>query len=273
MVAIVQAIIYFCLMDTAQSRLGLSDFIALSLNTMLIAASGYVINDYYDSRMDRINRPFKWIAGNKWSLKRVLYFYFLLLSAGVLLSLYLALRLSLIPFIFIYPVAIIGLWLYSYVLKCKPIAGNLWVSLFCAGVVLIVALPDWLLGNPSVINQEIWYYSLFAFLATWFREVVKDLEDIAGDQQAGCQTFPAQFGLSSGKILAFLAGLLLLAALYAWDITHTSNTLQLLFTLLQGAVVASMALVWWSKNNSYFHNASLIIKGVMLAGTLLLLIK
>jgi 4-hydroxybenzoate polyprenyltransferase len=271
MVAAIQYLLYQRLLSP-QSLLHTWDFILLCVTTIVIAAAGYTVNDYYDSRIDRINRPDRWIAGNTLSLQIVWKAYIVLIGIGTILSVFLAYKLALWPYMVLYPLAVAGLWFYSYRLKCIPVAGNMWVALFCAGVVLIVAAPDWLLNNRGVINTQLWYYAAFAFLATWYREVVKDLEDIEGDQRDGCQTYAVRYGLPSAKIMAMLLGLFLLAAMYGWDITHTDNTLRLIFTVLQGAIVASMAFVWWAKNNTYYHNASRIVKVVMLGATMVVLI-
>lgn len=272
MVALIQYLIYTQLLVTSRSVLEWNGLALLSIITMLIAASGYVINDYYDAAIDRINRPDRLIAGNAWTIKQVLITYYSLIATGAGISVVLALKLSMLTYLFIYPLAVSGLWLYSYALKCKPVAGNLWVALFCAGVVVIVALPDWLSGHEDIISPDLWYYAAFAFLTTWYREVVKDLEDVEGDARASCQTFIVRYGLLPGKIMALILGVILLTALYAWDIKQSGNTVKLIFTIMHGAIIATMAFIWWARDNVYFHHASLVIKGVMLVGTSLLLI-
>lgn len=271
MVALIQYLIYLRLLSSDHSLMALNDFICLCLITILIAASGYVINDYYDSDIDSVNRPDRWIAGNTWSKEKVRYAYYVLVASGGLLSIFLGWKLSLIAYVFIYPVAILGLWLYSYRLKCIPVAGNVWVSLFCAGVVVIVALPDWLLSNAEVISVHLWYYTSFAFLTTWYREVIKDLEDVTGDTHASCQTLVVRYGIKTGKIVAIMLGVSLMAALYTWDLLDSGSTLRLFFTILQGAVIASMAFIWWASDRTFFRYASLVVKMVMVAGTSILL--
>ena len=273
MLAVIQGIIYYRLFPAGESVMGVPEIILLIMITVIIAASGYVINDYYDARIDSVNKPHRWIAGNTWALETVLKVYYVLMGTGALLSILLAHKLTLYIYLFIYPLAITGLWFYSYALKCKPLAGNLWVALFCGGVVGIIALPDILHGNAEVINVQLWYYSLFAFLSTWYREAVKDLEDMTGDQREGCSTFPVRFGLMKGKIMAIVLGLLLIISLIAWEMIQVDSLKKLIFTVLEGSVVATTAFVWWSKDNTYFQKASLLIKGVMLAGTLVLLIQ
>lgn len=271
-VVLVQAILYRGFVHSSHSMLGPGDFSMLTVITMLIAASGYTINDYYDRRIDRINKPHRWIAGNVWSLKSVLTLYFILVALGLILTVLLAFRMSLLAFSVIYPIAIMGLWLYSFRLKCMPVAGNLWVSLFCAGVVVVIALPDLILGSSATIRPELWFYALFAFLSTWYREVVKDLEDIAGDREAGCGTFVVWYGTRAGKIMAIGLGLFLLGALFFWNRNQTNTSITLIILLLQGFVIVSLALIWRALDNLYFHYASIIIKAVMLTGTLALLI-
>lgn len=271
MVGGIQAIIYCVLLITPDSRLSPIDFWVLTLISMIIAASGYVINDYYDASIDKINKPDRWIAGNTWDLRMVRNVYFTLVGIGALLAIWLSFRLELLSSLFLYPFAIIGLWVYSIKLKCRPLIGNLWVASFCAGVIVIVAVPDWLMDNQQVIRSELWMYIVFAFMTSLYREVIKDLEDEAGDRNANCQTFVVRYGLVPGKIAALILGVILLAALLWWDAKMENKTVALGLLILQGAVVASMAFIWWAKDNVYYHHASTIIKFVMIGGTALLL--
>ena len=271
LVGIIQALIYSHMLLAENSVMDWEDFFLLSITTMFVAAAGYVINDFYDAKIDSINRPQSWIAGNTWPLKKVMNTFFIISFLGSVLAVMLALRLSLLTYIFLYPLAIAGLWFYSYELKCKPVLGNLWVASFCAGVVVLVALPDLLRGKSEVVKMDLWYYAAFAFLSTWYREVVKDLEDVDGDKTADCKTFVVRHGLLKGKIMAGIIALLRLVALLFWEVSYTDNSLKLLFTVMEGSIVASFAFVWWAKEAAYFHRSSLMIKGIMLAGTLMLI--
>ena len=95
MLAVIQVVIYIRLLQSDLSVLGLDEIMLLISITMLIAASGYVINDYYDARIDSINKPQRWIAGNTWSLKTVMKVYGGLVGVGALMSIILAAKLSL----------------------------------------------------------------------------------------------------------------------------------------------------------------------------------
>ncbi|MEO6133395.1 MAG: geranylgeranylglycerol-phosphate geranylgeranyltransferase [Saprospiraceae bacterium] len=272
MLAGIQALIYFRLLDPEKMHLSMSLFFGLSFITVLIAAGGYVINDYYDRDIDKINKPGKVIAGTQWSLPEVKILYFILVCMGAILSVIFSLQLNLAAYLFIYPIAVCGLWFYSFALKCWPVLGNLWVALFCAGVVGIVVLPDRILNNTQHIKIEVWYYIAFAFLSTWYREVVKDIEDMEGDKEAGCNTFLVSFGVNAGKMMALILCLFLITSLIVWDSSQSNRWIKSGLVALQGLTVASMAFVWWARNNTFYHYASNVIKLVMLLGTALLLI-
>lgn len=271
-VAAVQLLIYLTLIDSPQSTLRTVEMSLLMLITMLIAGSGYMINDYYDYEMDAINRPGRRVAGNKWSLSQVWRYYWYVVSVGAVLSVILAAIMGLLPFIFLYPIAVVALWAYSRFLKCMPMVGNVWVALFCAGVVLIIPLPDWLLGKTNAISFDILYYAAFAFLATWYREVIKDIEDKEGDAALGCRTMVVRYGVFFGKILALLLVVLLMLTVFQWTGIQAENSVVVALNILQGFIITSMALVWWAKDKTYFRMASLLIKIIMVLGTIVLLL-
>lgn len=248
------------------------DLAMLIVITTILAAGGYIINDYYDRNIDPINKPKRWIAGNLWSVRKVLIIYLIVTLLGLIFSIWLAIRLDLLSFLFLYPMALGGLWVYSYFLKCKPIAGNLWVALFCAGVILIVATPDLLKDHKEIITLNFWYYIAFAFLTTWYREIIKDIEDEEGDSVQKCNTAVVQWGLRVGKIMVVVIAIIILIILLQWESKQTSYTVKFCLYLLEGGIVASAAFVWWAKNKSYYHTASTTVKLVMLAGTLVLLL-
>ena len=112
LIGLIQALVYNHLLHEEHSVVDWEDFFLLSIITMFVAAAGYVINDYYDAKIDSINRPQSWIAGNIWPLKRVMNTFFIISFLGGVLAVILALRLSLLAYIFIYPLAIAGLWYF-----------------------------------------------------------------------------------------------------------------------------------------------------------------
>lgn len=271
-VAGVQILIYFTLIRNDASAMGVGEMLLLTLITILIAGGGYVINDYYDHEMDAINRPGQRVAGNEWTLKEVLQCYRYVVAIGGVLSTVLAVLLGLLPFLLLYPIAVLALWAYSRALKCLPVIGNIWVASFCAGVVLILPFPDWVSGHSEAVSPDILYYAAFAFLVTWLREIVKDIEDKDGDTALGCKTLVVRFGVLFGKLTATLPGLLLIWAIFLWTRMQAGTSVEIVLNVLQGLIITSMAFVWWAKDKTYFRVASLLIKAIMVLGTFVLLL-
>jgi len=270
-VAGLQIIVYYCLLDYEHSVLSILDAYLLVLLTLLISAAGYIINDYYDSDIDQINKPHKWIVGNRLSTNLVLKVYKGIIVLGALLAIFIAVRLQLLRYLPVYLIAVVGLQIYSSRLKCRPFIGNLWVSMFCASVILIMAAPDLIRQTPGILKPQFWFYMSFAFVITFYREVVKDVEDLEGDRQYKCQTFVVRYGMKAGKILAVLGAFALFFMLMRWETMEANSTVKFSLYVLQAAVIASATLFWWAKDNTYIHRASTLIKLIMVGGTLLLL--
>ena len=270
-VAGLQIIVYYRLLNYDQSVVSTVDAYLLVLLTMLISAAGYIINDYYDSDIDRINKPDKWIVGNTISTSLVLNVYKGIIVVGAVLAIWIAVRLNMLLYLPVYLLAVVGLQIYSSRLKCSPFIGNLWVAMFCGSVILIMAVPDLIVRTMDILKPQFWFYICFAFVITFYREVVKDVEDIEGDLQYGCQTFVVKYGMKAGKILALCSATCLFGMLILWETKEYNSDVKLGLYVLQGAVLASAAMFWWAKNNKEIHRASTLIKFVMVWGTLLLL--
>ncbi|HEX5113347.1 MAG TPA: geranylgeranylglycerol-phosphate geranylgeranyltransferase [Saprospiraceae bacterium] len=270
-VAGLQIIVYYRLLDFEHSVLSTIDAFLLVILTLLISAAGYYINDYYDSDIDRVNKPENWIVGNTLSTSLVLKVYKGIILVGAAIAIWIALRLNMLLYLPVYLLAVVGLQIYSSRLKCSPFIGNLWVAIFCGSVILIMAAPDLIQQHAVIIEPQFWFYIGFAFVITFYREVVKDVEDMEGDQQYHCRTFVVKYGKNAGRILAVIAALVLLIMLYLWENREINTTVKLGLYLLQGMVLASAVMFWWAKNKVEIHRASTLIKFVMVGGTLLLL--
>lgn len=271
MLAGIQTLVFFRLLDWKSSVLSPVDLMMLVGVTVLIGAGGYIINDYYDAAIDQINRPDKWVAGNTWSLIRVRNYFLYVSLLGFIIATALAFRLHLLPYLVIYVLAVLGLWLYSSRLKCIAVAGNVWVSLFCAGVIVAVALPDLILDNEIVIKQGLWFYAVFAFLATWLREIVKDLQDMNGDKENHCNTAAVRWGEKWSKVIATIVALILSLVIGKWKSLLENEGLQLAFTVLTSALLCVVLFAWFSENSNRYKYQSMLVKFIMLMGTFLLL--
>lgn len=173
----------------------LNDFklFLLSLSTVSITAGGYIINDYYDVKIDYINKPDRVVIGKSITRRYAILFHILLSTSGILLGFYLSWRIAAVNVL-----SVFLLWLYSNNLKRLPFIGNFTVA-FLTGLAVLVVDLFYRANNSLVI-----IYALFAFFMTLVREIIKDMEDLKGDNSFGCKTLPIIWGIRKTKILLYI---------------------------------------------------------------------
>jgi 4-hydroxybenzoate polyprenyltransferase len=165
----------------------------LASSTMIVAAAGYIINDYYDVKIDLINKPERVVIGKEVNRRYALLFHSVLSLSGVALGLFLNWKIGAINFL-----SAFLLWWYSNDLKRQPFIGNFVVGLLTGLSVLLINVL-YQANHAYVI-----IYSVFAFAITLVREIVKDIEDLKGDNTFGCRTLPIVWGIRKTKIFLFL---------------------------------------------------------------------
>ena len=290
-VAITQAFFHFCIIKTssyARSSLApLSDhpglFWLLVSTSLLIAAGGYVINDYFDVNIDRINKPGRLIIDRHFSRRTGIWMHAVLTSVGLFISAYLSYRLQNPLILFGNAAASILLWVYSTTYKRKMLLGNIIVSALTAWVVLVVLIAelplDWqqnLNGDASLgfsvarLIRIALLYAGFAFMLSLIREVVKDMEDIAGDRDDGCRTLPIRFGMNAARVFAgnwlvMLCVLVVITLIYVLQFRWYLFSIYLAFPVIFMMVVAFLRLFRARDTNDY-HKLSSYLKWIMLAG-------
>lgn len=198
-------------------------FWLLVFSTVLIAAGGNVINDYFDTRIDRVNRPNSVIVGRSVKRRVAMMGHLILTGAGVLLGALVAWRSGLLHLVALPVFSAAALWFYSTKLKRTFLLGNGLVATLVALVPLSVGLYE----IPALLNtygssavaalpngealeirfgfQGLWAwiigFSGFAFLTTLVRELQKDMADIKGDKAEGCRTVPVVMGQKWAKAI------------------------------------------------------------------------
>lgn len=165
----------------------------LSTATILIAAAGYIINDYYDVKIDYINKPERVIVGRVIKRRVVMIAHTVFNFMGIAIGFYLMPKLGLVNFL-----SAFLLWLYSNQLKRLPFIGNLSVAILTALSICVVAI--YYRENELLVYT----YALFAFAITLVREIIKDMEDVKGDATFGCKTLPIMLGIRQTKILLYV---------------------------------------------------------------------
>ena len=240
----------------------------LVLAALLVAAAGYIINDYYDVKIDAINRPDRLVVGRLLRRRHAMLAHLVLSGLGVGVALALSGRLGAVTL-----GAALLLWGYSARFKRLALVGNLSIGALTGALVLLPAL---LPAAGAAVPKAVWLYALAAFLLTVVREIVKDLEDMHGDAQHGCRTLPLVWGVAGSKWVAgfFLACLLALVLgaagqLLAWGRWPLAAWLLGLVLLPLLALARHLAR---ADRRRHFRQLSAWCKGIMLAGILSMLL-
>lgn len=217
-VALVQMLLYYCTLRPAFGQYHLEPSLddlrmtLLCLVTLCIAAAGYIINDIVDVQADALNRPTRHLVGRRMSISTAYWLYFMFSLVGFTAALYLAFYVRQISLIGLAPLASAGLLWYSVYAKRLPLLGNIVVASYCAGTAGIVwfaerhafyQLAEANAAHASALRVFLWGYMGLAFVATMFRELVKDLEDQPGDAASGLHTLPIVAGVHVAKCLAW----------------------------------------------------------------------
>lgn len=259
----------------------------LILSTILIAAGGYVINDYFDVKIDRINRPDDLVVTRHISRDGAMRLFQVLSGIGIISGLAVAWWARSWTLGMTYIVIPGLLWFYSASYKRQLIVGNIVVAFVSALVPMLIAIVnadhlrhlygEALTYTPIVGQLYVWLsgFALFAFLITLIREMVKDIEDINGDCEMECRTMPIVWGIKTTKIIAttlLIATIALIAYMafmvlpfpYNWQ---SFSTRYVVFGLMI-PIVCAVILLWASKTPLEYRRTQLIIKFVMFMGML-----
>ena len=273
------------------------DFLLLIISTVLITAAGNVINDYFDIRADRVNRPESIVIGKHIKRRVAIVMPWGFNTVGALISLYLGWKYQSVWLAVIPCSATVILWTYSTYFKRKLLVGNLLIALLTALVVilpahfLIAAMNDFARAEETYVvwgatfveraglDWEPAYFitgllAIFAAFTNFIREIVKDLHDIDGDRKIHCETIPIVAGERFTRIL--IGGLLSLMLLFfglffamsfsKLDGANVSILTSIIGVLLLLAVSAAFVLNIIAKTKKQHYLVSHLLKVIMLLG-------
>ncbi|TRX63281.1 geranylgeranylglycerol-phosphate geranylgeranyltransferase [Carboxylicivirga sp. M1479] len=264
-------------------------FALVVLATVLLAASGYIINDYFDIRIDRINKPDKVLLGKRITRRTALFLHVLLTISGILIGLFIAYVARKESYALMFIGVPILLWYYSTTFKRHIVIGNLVISFLTGIVVLLVVSVEFAMltkiHGQAIVRTEAcstaWFwttgFAIFAFLANFIREIIKDAEDVKGDKAVGCKTLPIALGIPLAKVFVLILELVSLIVMWAiyFYIDDFDTIPYVLPYYIIGLTLPHLLLIYkWMKAQSpkEFHQASSISKLIILMGVLFILL-
>lgn len=196
---VIMAMIAIILVAIVSHSISIPIILAI-LAVLFEISAGNVINDYFDYKIDLINKPQRPIPSGRIGLITARNYAYLLFLGGTICGFLISyLTNNWIPFIIVL-IADIILYSYAYKLKSTPLIGNLTVG-FMTG--LCFAFGGFSIGTPQMIYTSI-FLGFFAFVMTTARELTKDIEDIEGDKAEGAKTFPILYGTKASAIITFI---------------------------------------------------------------------
>jgi len=256
-------------------------FILLVAATVLLTAGGYVINDYFDIKTDLINKG-KVIVGTKIPRRKAMMWHNIFNIVGVALGFYISWKAGYAMLGALFLLVSGLLYFYSASYKRQFLIGNIIVAILTAMVPLLVVIYEWpALYKYYTINAVsfpelnfIFYwvggFSLFAFLTTLTREIIKDIEDFDGDIAYGRNTVPVVIGVLSAKVVSICLIIITVVLLYLTWYFFINDKITLIY--LSSAIASPLLFVVYkiivSSSKKQLHNASTLMKIVMLTGIL-----
>src|SRR5215204_1796438 len=286
-IALTQILFHIAVLDTILLPLGTRpsiegwNLILLVVSSVLIAAAGYIINDYFDVNIDQVNKPTANVVDKIVSRRWAMAWHFVLSGIGIILSAWVAWRTVFWYILLGNFMCVLLLFGYSVSLKRKLLFGNILISLLTAWVILVIGLAEF--TSPVFISSKIveasgkiirisLLYGGFAFISSLIREAIKDIEDMQGDEKYGCRTMPIKWGVNATKVyiavwLVVILALLIILQVYVarfewwWAMTYS-----IVFIIAPFVVIFLQ--LYKAKDQNDYHRLSNWTKLVMLTGIL-----
>lgn len=260
------------------------NFTCLCLSTVAIAAAGYIINDYFDIRIDAINKPDKMVLETAIPRRMAIITHTVLNITGLLLAGVVAYQGGHFEWLLLQATCTLLLWFYSTHFKRQFMTGNLVVALLTSFTIATLILYEpamyyyitqWYIIHTQEFNapNPVWVlgvYTFFAFMLTWVREIVKDMEDFKGDEAEGCVTMPIKWGLKRSVRFIQLLCVLVIVPLIVVCLKLVLAGWLLLSGYTFIAIILPVGI--WSiflqqkATSAHYHKASTWLKIIMVTG-------
>jgi len=240
--------------------LDLNLFVLVAASALVIA-SGYIINNFYDSEKDLINKPTKTKIDRIISQQTKLTTYFVLNFLAVLLASYVSFKAVLF-----FSAYIFGIWFYSHKLKKVPFIGNFFSALLAIAPFFIIFV------YYKNFDTVIFVHAVFLFLLILAREIIKDLENIAGDVAQGYKTIPILYGVNFSKVCIGILILITLVPSLLLISYFDVGYMYLYFITCTFLLLIFLILLWKSNSKKHYILLHNILKTIIIVGVFSILL-
>ncbi len=262
-------------------------FTLLVVSTIMIAAAGNIINDYFDVRADRVNKPHRLIIGKYVKRRVAIVSHWGLNFIAFCIAVYLSWILETFWYLFIHLLTINVLWFYSMYLKRRFLSGNLAIAALTGLVPILVGFyfhqlleksqnvplthfPFDQYTGPHYILWLAFGLATFAFILNLAREIVKDMEDVEGDKRLNAKTLPIVLGYTRTKwIAALVLSGAVISSFVVWFFFNELNALSMLpIFFAAGLVFVCFFLLIRATEKKHYRIINHLIKLSMVCGLL-----
>jgi 4-hydroxybenzoate polyprenyltransferase len=268
-------------------------FVTLVVSTILIAAAGNVINDYFDQRTDRVNKPKDIIVGVHVKRRVAMVVHQLFNLIGLGLAVWLAYSIGMWKLSIVSFFAAASLWFYSLQFKRDLLIGNVLIAFLAGLVPILVGIYEIPLlieaygeevaqyfnlrrptEDPTVYFKLLFYfifgYAVFAFALNLIRELQKDMADVKGDARMGAKTVPLVYGIKNAKKITAVLIVAVIVALIVLQQKVVDDPYSFIYMLV--AVILPLLAGLWVNHRAVrrhqFVKAGNFMKLAMLGGLL-----
>jgi 4-hydroxybenzoate polyprenyltransferase len=288
MVILIQFLFWFFVISAPYGEVNLvytffgwKELLWMCLASLFIAASGNAINDFFDFENDRFNHKQKALSKRQF---RNMYIIFSILGLSFSILSAWSFESYILGFIYF------GIWgllyFYSKDYQQKMWIGNIVVAFLTAMLIGIMWTATYLYLQPLVLRPQIiinkylyiskfaGIYMLFAFLLSWIREIVKDVEDSKGDQQSGFETLIIRWGMKKTfLVLQIISAFFVLLLVFTIQkfLTDKAYILAVSFVFILSVFAYFHYLLSKVRELKDWHRLSIILKIIMLIGVLTLI--
>ncbi len=237
------------------------ELFVIVLASALVIAAGYIINNFYDSEKDLINKPTKSMLDRLVSQRKKLSAYFVLNFFAAFFASYVSFKAVLF-----FSAYIFGIWFYSHKLKKVPFIGN-----FVSATLAITPFFAVFVYYRN-FDTVIFVHATFLFLLILVREMIKDLENIAGDMAQNYKTIPILYGIKVSKIGITILVLLTLMPSFLLITYFDVGYMYLYFIGCMFLLILFLIMLWKAKTKMHYVGLHNILKLIIIVGVFSILL-